>query len=593
MRRNAAEAGGLVWRTAPALTVCFGLTTLVEAVAPVTVAWLTKSILDRLVGDEPIAALAAALAATGVVVALVPQLGRFLSNDLGRRVGLGASQRLFTATDRFVGLAPFENPSFLDRLRLAQQGVSATGNLVTGVFGLGRGAVSLIGFVAALTVINPVVTVVVVVAALPSLFAEFGLSRNRAGVMWQIAPHQRREFFYGQLLSTVEAAKEIRLFNLGSFLLGRMLGERGTADAAERRMDRKDLLTHAGLEVLGALVTGGAVVWALLAARRSQLTIGDVSMFIIAVAGVRSALGGLIRDAAGTHQRLLMFGHFTGIVHSAPDLPVAVEPVALQGLQGSIELRDVWFRYSDDHPWILRGVDLTIPHGAAVALVGLNGAGKSTVVKLLCRLYDPTRGTIVWDGTDLRDVDPARLRERIGAVFQDHMAYDFTAADNIAVGDLTALDDLDRISAAAVRAGAHDKLAALPGGYGTMLTRMFAAGQGMDGPDTGVMLSGGQWQRVALARAFLRDGCDLMILDEPSSGLDPEAEHDVHERMLKHRADRTSLLISHRLNAVREADRIAVLDDGVITELGGHDELLEAGGVYARLFKMQANGYTS
>ncbi|MFG1701733.1 ABC transporter ATP-binding protein [Nonomuraea sp. M3C6] len=241
---------------------------------------------------------------------------------------------------------------------------------------------------------------------------------------------------------------------------------------------------------------------------------------------------------------------------------------------------------------MLRGITLTIPYGQAVAVVGLNGAGKSTLAKLLCRFYDPVRGSIHWDGVDLRDLDPPELRARLGAVFQDHMTYDFSARDNIAVGDLSALDDLERIKTAAVNAGVDEAITELPDGYDTALTRMFVfALKFGKTPKTGVTLSGGQWQRVALARAFLRDHADFMILDEPSSGLDPEAEHDVHLRMRRYRADRTSLLISHRLNAVREADVIAVLDDGVIAELGGHDELMAADGLYARMFRLQASGY--
>ena len=260
-------------------------------------------------------------------------------------------------------------------------------------------------------------------------------------------------------------------------------------------------------------------------------------------------------------------------------------------LRQGVELRDVWFRYSDDHPWVLSGVSLTIPYGRAAALVGLNGAGKSTLVKLLCRMYDPTRGRILWDGVDLRDIPPAALRERISAVFQDHMNYDMTARENIALGDVRSLDRPEAIRAAAGRAGVHDKLAALPNGYDTLLTRMFFSESDKADPETGVVLSGGQWQRLALARAFVREGRDLMILDEPSSGLDPEAEHQVHARMREYRMGRTSLLISHRLSAVRDADLIAVLDGGRIIEQGTHETLLEADGHYARLFRLQAAGY--
>ncbi len=469
--------------------------------------------------------------------------------------------------------------------------MGTAGQLITGVFGLGRGLLTLAGFLAALSAISPVVTLIVVAAALPSFWAEFTLSRGRAGMTWEISPHVRREFFYAQLLGSVQAAKEIRLFALGSFLRGRMVAERTTANALERRMDRKDLLTHSRLETLSALVAGAGLVWAVVAARRGDLTVGDLSMFVAAVASLQSSLGSLVHEAARTHQQLLLLGHYTAVVRGGRDLPLREPPVPVERLREGIELRDVWFRYSEDHPWVLRGVNLTIPHGSAVALVGLNGAGKSSIVKLICRLYDPTRGSVLWDGVDLREVDPVSLRRRVSAVFQDYMSYDFSASDNIAVGDLSALGDPGRIGGAATRAGVHAQLAGLPRGYDTLLTRTFTSEADKESAETGVVLSGGQWQRVALARAFLREDCDLMILDEPSSGLDPEAEHDIHQRMRRHRANRTSLLISHRLDAVRKADAIAVLDDGVITESGRHEALMAAEGAYARLFRLQASGY--
>jgi ATP-binding cassette subfamily B protein len=212
-------------------------------------------------------------------------------------------------------------------------------------------------------------------------------------------------------------------------------------------------------------------------------------------------------------------------------------------------------------------------------------------VKLLCRFYDPERGAVEWDGTDLRDVDPVGLRDRIGAAFQDFHDYDLSATENIAVGDLAALSDRYRIEAAARRAGIHDVLAGLPYGYETPLTRLFFLGDDEDDPRHGVRLSGGQWQRVALARGFLRDDRDLMILDEPSSGLDPRAEAELNTALRTARAGRTTLLISHRLGTVRRADLIVVVADGRVVERGGHDELITAGGEYARLFRLQADGY--
>jgi ATP-binding cassette subfamily B protein len=370
-----------------------------------------------------------------------------------------------------------------------------------------------------------------------------------------------------------------------------MLSERRAANAERRRMDRRELGTQGGLSLLSAAVAGAGLVWAIVAAHAGRITIGDVSMFVAAVAGVQGALTQITGSVARAHQDLLMFGHYLAVVRAGPDLPAHPHPRPLRPLQSGIELDNVWFRYSDDHPWALSGVSMFIPHGWAVALVGRNGAGKTTLVKLLCRFYDPTHGAIRWDGVDLRDIAPAELRRRIGAVFQDFMHYDMTAAENIALGDIQFLDDQARIATAADLAGIHDKITELPNGYHTLLTRMFFSESDKDDPETGVVLSEGQWQRLALARAFLRGQRDLLILDEPSSGLDAAAEHEIHTRLRTHRYGRTSLLISHRLGAVRDADLIVTLDNGRIAEYGTHDQLLATDGVYANLFHLQAQGY--
>ncbi|NUR85546.1 MAG: ABC transporter ATP-binding protein [Nonomuraea sp.] len=581
----------MVCRAAPAQVLGYLAVTLVGAGAPVVLAWLTKAVLDGIARGQ-VSALpgqAIAIAVVTTLAAAAAQAGQYLRAEVDRRVSLRAKDELFTAVCGFTGLSRFESPAFLDRLRMAQQSASNPGRLIDTALSTVRSAVTVAGFVGSLLVISPLFTGLVLLSALPALLIELRISRGRVEMMWRIGPVERRELFYAQLMSTAEAAKEIRLFDLGAFLRGRMLGEVRTANAARRSMDRREFAVQAGLAGAAAVVAGVGLVWAILAAGRGGLTVGDVSMFVAAVAGVQSALNTAVSAGVMAHEQLLIFHHHLRIVGAAPGLPAPAEPVALPALRRGIELRDVWFRYSDEHPWVLRGVDLFVPHGQTVALVGRNGAGKSTLVKLLCRFYDPTKGSILWDGVDLRDVPPAELRARVGAVFQDFVAYELTARDNIAVGDLTAAEDRVRLERAAREAGVHEAVSALPYGYDTLLSRDFAPEQDEEGD--GVLLSGGQWQRLALARAFLRSDRDLMILDEPSAGLDAEAEYEVHTQLARLRHGRTSVVITHRLGSTRDADAIVVLSEGAVTEQGTHAELLAAGGDYAGLFRRQADGY--
>ncbi|MFF4417246.1 ABC transporter ATP-binding protein [Streptosporangium sp. NPDC001559] len=589
-------AARLTLMAAPGALVVLVLLSVAAGLAPVVVAWLTRLTLDGLVGGVPDAALvwaAVALALAGVCAVVVPRLSQYTEAEVGRRVRAVAVDRLYTAmNDRLRGLATLENPDFHNRISLAQQaGSTGPVHLLNSATGIGRSLLTLTGFLVTLLLINPWLVLAVAVTAIPTTRAEVLLGRRRVGAMWRTGYAERRQHFYANLLSAPREAKEVRLFGLGDFFRNRMLSELRSTNAVNRALERRELGVQILLALLGAGVAGGGLIWAVLASRAGRLTVGDVTVLVAAVAGVQGSLSAIISQLGASYQALLMLDHYHVATTVDPDLPVLASPSPVPALTGGIEFRDVWFRYGPDQPWVLRGVNLTVPAGRATALVGLNGAGKSTLVKLLCRLYDPTRGQIRWDGVDLRDTDPAQLRERIGTVFQDYVEYELSAAENIGLGDLARLEDRDRIEAAARRAGVHEVLAALPNGYDTMLTRMFLAGIDEEHPEMGMLLSGGQGQRLALARALLRDDRDMLVLDEPSSGLDAEAEAEVHARLREHRGGRTSLLISHRLNTVRDADQIAVLSDGEIIECGDHDRLVAEGGVYSRLFALQARGY--
>jgi ATP-binding cassette, subfamily B, bacterial len=588
-------AVAMPWRAHRGAFAAQLLITVAAGLAPVAVALLLRAVLDALVGTRPHASLlllVAALAAAGGVLEVLPSIGQYLAAQSGRAIERLATTELFGAVGRLAGLRRLEDPAFLDRLNMAQRvSMSAPGQIFTSISGAVQSTLTVTGFLAALLVLSPVMAAVVIAATVPGLAAEAGVARRRAAMLQKISHAERRQYFYANLLTSLAAAKEIRLFGLALFFRQRMLKELRTIQGAGQRVDRREVVLYSLLAVLSATVSGVGIWWVVAAAASGRLTVGDVSMFVAALGAAGSALALIVNQAGLAYQAVLTFRSYTEIVAEGPDLALPADPAPTCSLRRGIEFDDVWFRYGPDLPWILRGVSFFIPYGQAVGIVGRNGAGKSTLVKLICRFYDPDRGRILWDGVDLRDMDVAQLRDRISAVFQDYMTYELSASENIAVGDLSLRHEPGALAAAARLAGIHDTLAALPQGYDTLLTRIYADLADKQDPRTGVLLSGGQWQRLALARAFLRGGRDLVILDEPSSGLDAEAEYEIHSGLRAHRHGRTSVLISHRLNAIRDADHIVVLADGSVAEEGDHDALMAHSGTYARLFSLQAKGF--
>ncbi|WP_331770702.1 ABC transporter ATP-binding protein/permease (plasmid) [Embleya sp. NBC_00888] len=598
MRPRAVKVAlALQFRAAPVgAALLLGCTVLI-GVLPALVAWSTKLLFDELGRGEHVdsgraVALGLVLATLGAVLAVLMQLAAYLDEVVRRRLVVTVERDLFAKVNEFRGLRRFEDPAFHDRLRLAQQASEdAPHNITMFSQEVVRSAAALSGFTGVLWAVWPPMVGLLFLVGVAALLARLSMARRQVAVLELTSGKQRRRLFYRSLLTDPRAAKEIRLFGLGDFLHGRLVRALTEATDAELAVARRGMLVQAGFAALNAVVAGLGMVVVVAGAARGRFTVGDVMLFTAAAAGVQQAFTGVVSQTGMAAEAIRLFGHFLDLMDTPDDLATAAGTGTGQvpALRGAVEFDDVWFRYDAHGPWVLRGVRLVIPAGGAVGLVGRNGTGKSTLIKLLCRFYDPDRGTIRWDGVDIRTMDAAALRCRIGVTFQDYMTYDLSAAENIGIGDLAHREDLARIRAGAVSAGIDADLSALPDGYRTQLSRVHLD---EDDDKAGVTLSGGQWQRVALARSLMRADADLLILDEPSSGLDPEAEHDVHRTLHRHRAGRTSLLVSHRLGALRDADTIAVLADGRIAELGRHDQLMAlADGHYARLFGLQAAGY--
>ena len=579
------RAAPLAWTGTITLSLAGG------ALAPLG-AWVTRSVIDALgarhVDVRYVIVLAVIATAAGAAAVIIGSLTTTTSAAVQRRTSLHVTGEMYSAVNKFRGLAQFETPQFQDSMRLADgAALSAATSVTSTVVTSARSLVSAAGFVSILLIVWPPMAALLLAIAIPSFLAQVRQAKRAARANSQTMPSVRKSSLFRSMLTEPRAAKEIRLFGLGDLFRDRMLADLDDVNAREYRATRKIGISQVRLTAIAGLVVAcGAAIVAHQAGRR-QITIGDFVLFLAAVATIESVISGIASQLPWFGSALILYQRYLDLLDAPDDIADGCSSVP--PLSGSIELQDVWFRYSSGSGnWVLRGVSLTIRAGGSTGLVGLNGAGKTTLVKLLCRFYDPERGRILWDGVDIREFDVAELRKRITATFQDFVSYDLSAAECVGIGDIQHLGRLELIRDAARQAEIDDVLTGLPRGYETLLSRVFV-GQG--GENDGVLLSGGENQRVALARAMMSRSADLIILDEPSSGLDAEAEYRIHRTLREKYSGRTRLLISHRLSALRDCETIVVLSGGSITERGTHTELITLNGAYARLFELQAAGY--
>lgn len=590
--RVALAALALGWRAAPkASALLLGLTVL-TGILPSLVAWVGKLLFDDLSrGPATDVPRAVGLAATVAILGGFATVGGQCLSLAGARVQQAATLRaeglLYARVNAFLGLRNFENPALHDRLRLAEQAVeSAPQDILSFAVEVTRRSVLILTYGGILLSVWPPIAVFLLAAAAPAFAAQVVLARQHANVIQASMAWQRRRFYFRSLFSDPEAAQEIRLFGLGQFFHGRMVAALHFASASEMVQIRRRTVADSFFTLVNVAVSSLAAVFAVRAMAAGRLTLGDLTLFLASIAAVQGAFAGIVSQFGQARRGLLTFPNYLGLVNAPPDLVDGSRCVP--ELTGEIEFRGVWFKYGErDDRWILRDLNLKIPCGASVGLVGVNGAGKSTLIKLLLRFYDPDQGQILWNGLDLRELRSGDLRERITVTFQSYVQYELTAAENIGLGSLPRFNDMSCVQEAAERSGVDATILNLPQGYRTLLSRTFFD----EDCQAGVNLSGGQWQKVALARSFMRSDADLLVLDEPSARLDPDAEYKLHEALLSQRAGRTNLLVSHRLNTLRHADIIVVLGHGRVRESGTHDELMNLGQEYARLFALQATGY--
>jgi len=500
---------------------------------------------------------------------------------LSPQVMQAAELRLLALTTR-VDLATFDDAGWRDRMQRARdRGIDAAQRIVDHAIELGTNVISLAAAAGVLAVLHPVLLPLLVLAVVPNFWAAVRSARLGYRAQLRLIAVFRRKWMLSDLLAARDQAAELRAFTLQRYLLDEV---RRLLDATTREQMRvsaaqvrTNLLGHA----LGALATGAAyaALIVLLLTGRMDIAVGGAAAYAISV-GI-NALTQVAFSVNHLYEQGLYFGDYESFcalaVQRAEPLTGASAPPSF----ATLRLSGVTFTYPGAARPAVSNVSLTVRRGQIIALVGENGSGKSTLAKLLAALYRPDAGAIAWDGTDLCTYDPDSVRDRVAVVMQDPTKWPLSAAANITTGRHERPATQDEIEAAAARGDAHEFIVELPKGYRTLLSREFT---------DGAELSGGQWQRLAIARAFFRDA-PLLICDEPTANLDARAEHTVYRRLRELAAGRTVVLITHRMASVREADRIYVLDHGVVVEEGTHDELTALDGVYAGLYALQASAY--
>jgi ATP-binding cassette subfamily B protein len=515
----------------------------------------------------------------GVVTALLDRQQRLLSELVGRAT---LDQVLDVASG--VDLERFEQPTFFDQLERASNAATFRPvSMVNAVMALMLGVLTSLGIMVALATLEPLLVPLVVVAAVPLLVATLRNSREAYAFEYAMTTHARERLHLLELFVERESAKELRAFAATRFLRRRydaLSDERIVRVVAFLRGRVKVALIGTVATAIGTGLALGALVWLLASHRVDIATAATAAVAMQVLAGRLSAITSSISTLVESGMYLDDLRAFLEL-QEVEKTSRAAAGDAPAGPFESLRVQDLTFAYPGVGRRVLDGVHLEVNRGEVVALVGENGSGKTSLVKVLCGLYDYGQGSVSWNGQDVRALDPDQLRSRMTVLFQDFVRYHLTVRENILLGRSDLPVDEERIRAAATQAGAAPSIDALPAGYDTRLGRQFLGGHD---------LSGGQWQRLALARAFYRGG-DFLVMDEPTAALDPRAEFALFEQIRELAAGKSVLLISHRFANVRTADRIYVMDEGRMVEVGNHDELMALDGLYAELFRLQAASY--
>jgi len=579
----------IVWRSGP-LVVTMGIVfRLFASLLPIALLWIAKLIIDSIVhgvaSQQPVGPgfwwLVAAefgLAVCGSFLGrTIDYFDALLADKYTRHVSVEVMKHAAA-----LDLATYEDPVFYDRLERARVQATDRLGMIQAIGRLVQQVITAVSLSVSIIVFSPWLLLLLILGVIPAFLGESHFAFLGYATNFRQTPIRRQLDYLRVLGGSREAAKELKLFGLKEFLIERFTRLSDQIYRENVGLARRRLIAGALLSMVGTAGYYSAYVFIVWRTIHGVLTIGELTFLsgaIVQASGniqqIFSTLAS-IADQALFLTDLLAFFEMRPTIFSKPNALPAPRPMVR-----GFEFRNVSFRYPGSSRLVLKGLNFQLRPGERVALVGENGQGKTTMVKLMTRLYDPLEGRILLDGVDLREYSLEDLYREIGVIFQDFMRYEMTARENIAVGQIETLAHLESLQEAARKSMAAPVIERLPSNYEQMLGRRF---------EGGVDLSGGEWQKVALARAYLRNS-QILILDEPTAALDARSEFEVFRRFAELTTGKTALFISHRFSTVRMADRVVVLENGKITEDGSHQELANLGGRYAEMFELQALQY--